>query len=88
MDVSALLRVYLTFDLVSEAGRLACDYLEAVTDSLTGTDEPAFRLKVTSTAYKCKARKIERGGGGGGGRDENNERVTRNLSGGCYRFFQ
>ncbi|GFR65477.1 nuclear pore complex protein Nup160-like [Elysia marginata] len=46
LDVSSLLRVYLTFDLLSEAASLACDYLEGVTDSLTGTNEPAFGLKM------------------------------------------
>ncbi|RUS77937.1 hypothetical protein EGW08_014311 [Elysia chlorotica] len=45
LDVSSLLRVYLTFDLLSEAAELICDYLEGVTDSLTGADEPAFGLK-------------------------------------------
>ncbi|KAK3778515.1 hypothetical protein RRG08_024923 [Elysia crispata] len=45
LDVSSLLRVYLTFDLLSEAASLTCDYLEGVTDSLTGADEPAFGLK-------------------------------------------
>lgn len=44
LDVASLLRVYLTFDLLSEAASLACDYLEAVTYSLAGSNEPAFGL--------------------------------------------
>lgn len=45
LDVAALLRVYLSFDLLSEAASLAKEYLDVVTGVLVGVDGPAFNLK-------------------------------------------
>ncbi|KAH9499948.1 hypothetical protein Btru_075996 [Bulinus truncatus] len=44
-DVAALLRVYLAFDLLSQAASLAMEYLDVVTNLLIGGDGPAFKLK-------------------------------------------
>ncbi|KAK6972555.1 nuclear pore complex protein Nup160 [Biomphalaria glabrata] len=45
LDVAALLRVYLAFDQLSQAAGLAMEYLDVVTNVLTGIDGPAFKLK-------------------------------------------
>uniref|UniRef100_A0A0B7AIF3 Uncharacterized protein n=1 Tax=Arion vulgaris TaxID=1028688 RepID=A0A0B7AIF3_9EUPU len=45
LDVAALLRIYLTFDLLPEAVSLAMEYLEALTHVITGSNCPAFKLK-------------------------------------------
>ncbi|XP_059177377.1 nuclear pore complex protein Nup160-like [Physella acuta] len=45
VDVAALLRVYLNFDLLNQAASLAIEYLDVVTNLLRGIDGPAFNLR-------------------------------------------
>ncbi|BFZ03943.1 hypothetical protein BsWGS_06979 [Bradybaena similaris] len=45
LDMAALLRIYLTFDMLPHAASLATEYLEVLMHVLNGSDSSAFNLK-------------------------------------------